>query len=70
LTTSVSGIVVLGVREFASDIVVNKLKYGGYKLLALLIPGPCLSAVGGLAYTASKWSRVRAVASTVYNLGG
>jgi hypothetical protein len=70
LVTSVTGAVSLAVVEFGKDVAVSSLKKYGYKFAALLLPGPTLAYCGGMLYTMTKWSRIRSLGVTIYNLGG
>ena len=61
-----SGAVTVAVKEFATDVATNQLKRNG----SLVLPGPSLSTIGGVLYTASKWSRIRGLGVVIYNVGG
>jgi hypothetical protein len=56
-----SGITYTAVREFSSDLRNTLVKRYGYKFASFLLPG---------LYTVTKWSKVRAIGITLYNLGG
>jgi hypothetical protein len=70
LTCSTGIAVTNAVVEFGKDVASSSLKMYGYKFAALILPGPALTSIGGVLYTITKWTRLKALGVTIFNLGG